>query len=234
MRVKTLLVVLSVAAIGSFSLTACVPLVVGGAVGTTALVTTDRRTTGAQMADNVMESRVHYEITQQIKNNIHLTVTSYNRRILLTGEVGSEVDKQLAGQIARNSLEVLSVVNELWVGPVTTLTQRVSDSTLAGKVRSQIVATAGISLNQMKVTVDRDTVYLMGLVTAQEAAKAANVASRVSGVRSVVTAFEVLSQAEVEERMKLVTSPTAQQSSDPALTTNNVETSGTTTEVRLH
>lgn len=232
MRVKTFLIALSVAAIGSVSLTACVPLVVGGAVGTTALVTTDRRTTGAQMADNVMESRVHYEITQQIKDNIHLTVTSYNRRILLTGEVATEADKQLAGQIARNSLEVSSVINELWVGPVTTLTQRMSDSTLAGKVRSRIVATGGISLNQMKVTVDRDIVYLMGLVTSQEAAKTANIASRVSGVRGVVTAFEILSQAEVDERMKLVTSPAAQHTAESALTTNNVETTGTT-EVRL-
>lgn len=232
MRVKTFLIVLSAAAIGSVSLTACVPLVVGGAVGTTALVTTDRRTTGAQMADNVMESRVHYEITQQIKDNIHLTVTSYNRRILLTGEVATEADKQLAGQIARNSLEVSSVINELWVGPVTTLTQRMSDSTLAGKVRSQIIATGGISLNQMKVTVDRDIVYLMGLVTSQEAAKTANIASRVSGVRGVVTAFEILSQAEVDERMKLVTSPAVQHTSESALTTNNVETTGTT-EVRL-
>ena len=112
-----------------------------------------------------------------------------------------------AQQIAQNSLEVSSVVNELMVGEVTSVGQRMSDSTLATKVRTQLVGTSGVSLNQMKVVVDRGIVYLMGLVTQEEANKAADVASRVSDVKSVVKVFEILTPQEVQERMKLVSNP---------------------------
>ena len=127
-----------------------------------------------------------------------------------------------------------AVVNELMVGPVTSVSQRMSDSTLAGKVRTQLVTTSGVSLNQMKVTVDRGIVYLMGLVTQQEAQKAANIASRVPGVKSVVTAFQVLTEAEVQERLKLVSNQEPPQQS--YTTTNNVtiqSTDTSSTEVRL-
>lgn len=234
MRVKSILLCFSALTLGVTALSGCVPVLIGGAVGTTAFVTTDRRTTGAQMADEVMEKRIHYEISQAIPNNLHLTVTSYNRRVLLTGEVGSESDKLTAQRVAQNSLEVSAVVNELMVGPVTSVSQRMSDSTLAGKVRTQLLTTSGVSLNQMKVTVDRGIVYLMGLVTQQEAQKAANIASRVPGVKSVVTAFQVLTEAEVQERLKLVSNQEPPQQS--YTTTNNVtiqSTDTSSTEVRL-
>lgn len=232
MRIKSIILSLSAVTLGVTALSGCVPVLIGGAVGTTAFVTTDRRTTGAQMADEVMEKRIHYEISQAIPNNLHLTVTSYNRRILLTGEVGSESDKLTAQRVAQNSLEVSSVVNELMVGPVSSVTQRMSDSTLAGKVRTQLITTSGVSLNQMKVTVDRGIVYLMGLVTQEEAQKAAYIASRVPGTKSVVTAFEVLSTQEVQERLKLLSQPQAEK---PAYTTTNniVEEPVSSTEVRL-
>lgn len=232
MRIKSIILSLSAVTLGVTALSGCVPVLIGGAVGTTAFVTTDRRTTGAQMADEVMEKRIHYEISQAIPNNLHLTVTSYNRRILLTGEVGSESDKLTAQRVAQNSLEVSSVVNELMVGPVSSVTQRMSDSTLAGKVRTQLITTSAVSLNQMKVTVDRGIVYLMGLVTQEEAQKAADIASRVPGTKSVVTAFEVLSTQEVQERLKLLSQPQAEK---PAYTTTNniVEEPVSSTEVRL-
>ena len=134
--------------------------------------------------------------------------------------------------MAQNSLEVSSVVNELMVGPVSSVAQRMSDSTLAGKVRTQLITTSGVSLNQMKVTVDRGIVYLMGLVTQEEAQKAADIASRVPGTKSVVTAFEVLSTQEVQERLKLLSQPQAEK---PAYTTTNniVEEPVSSTEVRL-
>ena len=236
MRIKSIILSLSAVTLGVTALSGCVPVLIGGAVGTTAFVTTDRRTTGAQMADEVMEKRIHYEISQAIPNNLHLTVTSYNRRILLTGEVGSESDKLTAQRVAQNSLEVSSVVNELLVAPVTSVTQRMSDSTLAGKVRTQLIGTSGVSLNQMKVTVDRGIVYLMGLVTQQEAQKASEVASRVSGVKSVVTAFEILSEQQVQERLKLISNP--EPASQGYTTTNNItneydSSASSTTEVRL-
>lgn len=233
MHIRSLVLSFSALALGVAALSGCVPVLIGGAVGTTAFVTTDRRTTGAQMADEVMEKRIHYEISQAIPNNLHLTVTSYNRRILLTGEVGTESDKLTAQRVAQNSLEVSAVVNELMVGPVSSLGQRMSDSTLAGKVRTQLVATSGVSLNQMKVTVDRGIVYLMGLVTQEEAQKAADIASRVSGVKSVVTVFDILTDREVQERLKLISQ---QKEPTPSYTTsNNIvdESSTSSTEVRL-
>ncbi|HIU37663.1 MAG TPA: BON domain-containing protein [Candidatus Aphodousia faecigallinarum] len=234
MRIKSLMLSMAALTLGVTALNGCVPVLIGGAVGTTAFVTTDRRTTGAQMADEVMEKRIHYEITQAIHSGLHLTVTSYNRRVLLTGEVQSQEDKLLAQRVAQNSLEVSSVVNELMVGPVTSVGQRMSDSTLAGKVRTQLIATSGVSLNQMKVTVDRGIVYLMGLVTQQEAQKAADIASRVPGTQSVVTVFEVLTEQQVQERLKLVSNPAQEK---PAYTTTNnlVEDSSQTVtdEVRL-
>ena len=233
MRIRSLVLSFSALALGVTALSGCVPVLIGGAVGTTAFVTTDRRTTGAQMADEVMEKRIHYEISQAIPNNLHLTVTSYNRRILLTGEVGTESDKLTAQRVAQNSLEVSAVVNELMVGPVSSVGQRMSDSTLAGKVRTQLVATSGVSLNQMKVTVDRGIVYLMGLVTQEEAQKAADIASRVSGVKSVVTVFDILTDREVKERLKLIYK---KKEPTPSYTTsNNIvdESSTSSTEVRL-
>ena len=107
-----------------------------------------------------------------------------------------------------------------------------SDSTLASKVRSYLVGTKNISLNQMKVTVENGTVYLMGLVTAQEAQTAANVASRVSGVKSVVKVFEVISEQEVERRLSLLNQQNTQQLKEEPLTTNNLMDSSST-EVRL-
>ena len=122
------------------------------------------------------------------------------------------------------------------MAPVTSVTQRMSDSTLAGKVRTQLIGTSGVSLNQMKVTVDRGIVYLMGLVTQQEAQKASEVASRVSGVKSVVTAFEILSEQQVQERLKLISNP--KPASQGYTTTNNItneydSSASSTTEVRL-
>ena len=133
MRKNRLLLIALCSVLGTSVLTGCAPLLIGGAVGTTALVTTDRRTTGAQMSDEVMEARVKLEISKAISQGLHLTVTSYNRRILLTGEVATEADKQKAMKIAQRSLEVALVVNELKVMPETDVPQRLSDSILASR-----------------------------------------------------------------------------------------------------
>ena len=233
MRKNRLLLIALCSVLGTSVLTGCAPLLIGGAVGTTALVTTDRRTTGAQMSDEVMEARVKLEISKAISQGLHLTVTSYNRRILLTGEVATEADKQKAMKIAQRSLEVALVVNELKVMPETDVPQRLSDSILASKVRAQLIGTSGVSLNQMKVVVERGIVYLMGIVTPKEAHTASDIASRVSGVKSVVKVFEVMSEAQINARMAyLNVSPSSQSSKDVTSGENDVEVVPTT-EVRL-
>lgn len=233
MRKNRLLLIALCSVLGTSVLTGCAPLLIGGAVGTTALVTTDRRTTGAQMSDEVMEARVKLEISKAISQGLHLTVTSYNRRILLTGEVATEADKQKAMKIAQRSLEVALVVNELKVMPETDVPQRLSDSILASKVRAQLIGTSGVSLNQMKVVVERGIVYLMGIVTPKEAHTASDIASRVSGVKSVVKVFEVMSEAQINARMAYLNgSPSLQSSKDVTSGENEVEVVPTT-EVRL-
>lgn len=233
MRKNRLLLIALCSVLGTSVLTGCAPLLIGGAVGTTALVTTDRRTTGAQMSDEVMEARVKLEISKAISQGLHLTVTSYNRRILLTGEVATEADKQKAMKIAQRSLEVALVVNELKVMPETDVPQRLSDSILASKVRAQLIGTSGVSLNQMKVVVERGIVYLMGIVTPKEAHTASDIASRVSGVKSVVKVFEVMSEAQINARMAYLNgSPSSQSSKDVTSGENDVEVVPTT-EVRL-
>ena len=202
MSKNRLLIMLMGAALGTSMLSGCAPLLIGGAVGTTALVTTDRRTTSAQMADEVLETRVKYDVSKAIASDMHLTVTSYNRRVLLTGEVATQADKQKATRIAQRSLEVVRVVNELKVMPVSDVPQRLSDSLLASKVRAQLIGTNGVSLNQMKVIVERSVVYLMGVVTPSESKLAADIVARVAGVKFVVKVFEEMSEEQIRERMK--------------------------------
>ncbi len=186
-------------------LSGCVaPLIVGGAAVTTATVATDRRSAGTIVSDEVIEKRVAYEIGQALaqSKNSHITATCYEGRVLLTGEVASVHDRTLAQQVASVSLEVKEVINELAVMDPTSMTTRMSDSMLAAKVRTAIIGNSRISLNQMKVTVDRSVVYLMGLVTREEAQLAAQTAADVSGVRKVVTCFTVESAEEIARRMK--------------------------------
>ena len=233
MRKNRLFVITISGLLGATVLTGCAPLLIGGAVGTTALVTTDRRSTGSQMADEVMEARVKLEITKAIPQGLHLTVTSYNRRILLTGEVATEVDKQKAMRIAQRSLEVARVVNELKVMPETDVPQRLSDSLVASKVRAQLLGNSGVSLNQMKVIVERGIVYLMGIVTPSEAHTAADIASRVAGVKSVVKVFEEMSEAQIRERMKYLEAPEQKPLSPQESTTAISKDAEPITEVRL-
>lgn len=195
--------------VGSILLSGCVaPVLVGGAAVTTATVVTDRRTAGAIVSDEVIEQTVYYDIkkvlSEQQDKNSHISVTSYDGKVLLSGEVPDYSTKELAGRTAKNSTDVASVVNELAVMPTTSATQRLSDSLLATKVRTALIGTKQVSLNQMKVTVDRGIVYLMGIVTEQESRIAAKRVSEVSGVVRVVKLFSVESEAEVARRLRNV------------------------------
>lgn len=201
------LILLTSSVLGAVVLSSgCAPLVVGGvaaAAGGTAATATDRRSTGAVVNDEVLESRVKYEIKKKLGNlDEHITVVSYNGRVLLVGEVSTEEGKRIAEETARTSLDVSTVYNALVVMSSVSIGQRMSDSTLATRVRSAIVTTKGISLNQMKVDVERGIVYLMGILTPEENQNACKVAAQVSGVRKVVTYVETMSAAEIKERMK--------------------------------
>lgn len=201
------------------ALAGCVaaPLIVGGAAVTTTTVMTDRRTTGTIVSDEVVEKRVSYDISQALgETKSHITVTAYEGRVLLSGEVATAEGRQTAERIASTSQDVSGVINELAVMDSTSVSTRISDSFLATKVRTSIIGNSTISLNQMKVAVDRGIVYLMGVVTQDEAQAAAQTAAKVSGVQKVVTCFLIATREEIDQRMKNLQSSDSQASEESA------------------
>lgn len=204
------------AAVATVGLSGCAPILIGGAAVTSATVITDRRTTGSIVDDEVLEKRVRYEIGEVIGyEKHHVVVTSYEGKVLLTGEVLTAADRQKAQDTAVKSVGVHSVINELAVMTPATVGAVLSDSMLATKVRSSIIGTKKISLNQMKVDVQRGIVYLMGIVTIDEARTATKVAAGVSGVQQVVTCFTIESEAAIKERLKNLESNNSSKSAEP-------------------
>ena len=204
------------AAVATVGLSGCAPILIGGAAVTSATVITDRRTTGSIVDDEVLEKRVRYEIGEVIGHEKHhVVVTSYEGKVLLTGEVLTAADRQKAQDTAVKSVGVHSVINELAVMTPATVGAVLSDSMLATKVRNSIIGTKKISLNQMKVDVQRGIVYLMGIVTIDEARTATKVAAGVSGVQQVVTCFTIESEAAIKERLKNLESNNSSKSAEP-------------------
>ena len=198
------------AAVATVGLSGCAPILIGGAAVTSATVITDRRTTGSIVDDEVLEKRVRYEIGEVIGHEKHhVVVTSYEGKVLLTGEVLTAADRQKAQDTAVKSVGVHSVINELAVMTPATVGAVLSDSMLATKVRSSIIGT------KMKVDVQRGIVYLMGIVTIDEARTATKVAAGVSGVQQVVTCFTIESEAAIKERLKNLESNNSSKSAEP-------------------
>jgi len=180
------------------SLSACVPLVMGGAFVGSAMVATDRRTSGAQLEDEGIELRANNRIGQALSEQAHINVTSYNRQVLLTGEVPTAADKQKLDDLVLKVDNVRSVVNEVAVLGTTSLSQRSSDTLVTGKVKAALVDARDLQSNVFKVVTERGVVYLMGRVSQREADRATELARNVSGVQKVVRVFEVLSEDELK------------------------------------
>ncbi|MBI5276862.1 MAG: BON domain-containing protein [Burkholderiales bacterium] len=193
---KLLALVLAGAALAG-ALSACAPLVVGGAAAGAVLVATDRRTTGIIVEDERIELRASSAMREAFGDRAHVNVSSYNRQVLLTGEVPDEASKQRAEQLAARVENVRGVVNELGVLGITTLQQRSNDVLLTGKVRASFVDASDLQANAFRVVTERGTVYLMGRVTQREADRATQIARTVSGVQRVVRAFEYVGEDEL-------------------------------------
>ncbi len=182
-------------ALGS-TLTACFPVIMGGAVMGT-LVATDRRTSGAQLEDEGIELRAASRIRDNLGDRVHVNVNSYNRRVLITGEVPNAQDKQLVEQVVSRVDNVQSVVNELAELGNATLTQRSSDVLVTGKVKAGLVDAKDLFANAFKVVTERGTTYLMGRVTQREADRATEIARSTSGVQKVVRVLEIITEDEL-------------------------------------
>ncbi len=178
-------------------LSGCAAVLVGGAVVGGAMVATDRRTTGSQVDDEAIELKAGNRMNDAFGDRARVSVTSYNRMVLLTGEVPSEGDKTTAEQAVARVDSVQSVVNELTVGPLNTFGEKTRDVFVTTKVKASLVDAKDLFANSIKVVTHRGTVYLMGRVTEREANRASEVARGVSGVVKVVRVFEVLTEAEL-------------------------------------
>jgi osmotically-inducible protein OsmY len=170
---------------------------VGGFVGGT-MVASDRRTAGAQLEDQGIEVRASTRIREQIGSGVHINVTSYNRQVLLTGEVSKAQEKQLAEQILNRVENVRSVVNELAVAPNSSLSERSNDALISGKVKASMIDSRDVFASAFKVVTERGTVYLMGRVTQREATRAVEIARGVSGVQKIIRVFEIITEEELK------------------------------------
>ncbi|MCW5651804.1 MAG: BON domain-containing protein [Ramlibacter sp.] len=190
------------------SLSACAPLLFGGAaVGT--LVATDRRTSGAQLEDEGIELRAASRLRDALGERGHVNVTSYNRQVLLTGEVPSEQVKQLVEQAVSRVENVRAIVNELGVMGNSTLGQRSSDVLVTGKVKASLVDARDLYANAFKVVTERGTTFLMGRVTQREADRATAITRTVGGVQRVVRILEIISEEELQRMLPQPSQPAA-------------------------
>ncbi len=173
----------------SASLQGCFPVVAAGA-GAGALIVNDRRTSGAYIEDEAIESKAFDRIGKQYGNHVHVNVTSYNRNVLISGEVPDENTKQQVERIIANINNVGTLYNELAISGQTSLTSRSSDSLITSNVKLRFVNDKRFSATSVKVVTENSTVYLMGIVNHAEADAAAEIASGTSGVQRVVRLFE--------------------------------------------
>jgi osmotically-inducible protein OsmY len=174
------------------SLAGCAPLLVGGAAVGSAMVVTDRRSSGVQLEDETIELKAGRRIRATVGERSHVNVTSYQRQVLLTGEVYSEADKAAIEATVAKIDGVKSVVNELTVMWPSSTSERSRDLLLAGKIKATFVDAAGLQANAFTVVTERGVVYLMGRVTEEEATRAIDLARAVPGVVKVVRLVEVI------------------------------------------
>jgi osmotically-inducible protein OsmY len=177
------------------SLSGCVALVAGGAISGT-LAASDRRTFGAQTEDQSIQFKAANRLRNTIGDAGHINVNSFNRRVLLTGEVPDEAAKATAEREVRAVEGVVSVTNELEVAGLASYTSRSSDAIITTKVKASLVDMKDISANSYQVVTERGAVYLQGRVTQREGQIGADVARGVSGVTKVVKVFEYITEDE--------------------------------------
>lgn len=185
------------ALIAALASTACAPLLLGGAMVGSALVATDRRTSGTQLEDEGIELKAGQRVREQLGDKVHVNINSYNRLVLITGEANSEAERSTLDRIVGGVENVQTVLNETAVMGASSLTSRSNDALIAGKIKASLIDARDLISNAFYVVVERGDVYMMGRVSEREATRATDIARTVSGVRKVVRAFEVISEDEL-------------------------------------
>jgi osmotically-inducible protein OsmY len=182
--------------LGLSLLAGCAPLILGGAVIGTGLVVTDRRTTGMQLEDKAIENKGEAR-AKELATLGRINVSSYNRTVLITGEVPGETERAAVEKAVAGVENVRSVVNELVVAPNLTVSQRSSDSLLGAKVKASLVDAKDVAANAYRVLAERGVVYLMGRVTEREATRAVEISRSVPGVVKVVRVLDIITEEEL-------------------------------------
>jgi osmotically-inducible protein OsmY len=194
--VKTLVLASVLSTLGG-----CAALVVGGVMAGGVMVATDRRSSGSQLNDEGIELRSVNRLKEKFGERGNFSVTSYNGRVLLTGEVGGNSDKLAAEQLVFQVENVKLVLNELTIaGSTSTLKERSNDTLITSRVKASLIEEKELPSNAFKVVTERGVVYLMGRVTQREAALGTEIARGISGVVKVVRSFEIISEEEIKQK----------------------------------
>jgi len=192
---------LSLALCVTLSLSACAPVIIGGAMGGGVLVATDRRTPGTQLEDETIELKGNARMRDEFGDRARVVVNSFNRQVLLTGQVKNEQDRAHAEHVAARMENVKSVLNELEIGLPASLATRSRDTLVTTKVRATLVDSRDLFANAFSITTENGVVFLMGRVTSREAQSATDLIRTISGVRKVVRAFEIITEEELRRVM---------------------------------
>jgi osmotically-inducible protein OsmY len=192
---NTLIIKLLTAMLISSFLSGCGLLAVGGVVAG-ASVLADRRSPAVQAIDKGIELEAGNALAKRYGDNAHINVTSFNQKVLLTGEVKDADIKEQAGNFVKAMKNARSVFNELVIGPNSTFTARANDSYLESKIKTQMIFTDKLPSNSMAIVAEGSSVYLMGILTQNEAAIAKKVTSNVDSVKDVYVYFDIISDAE--------------------------------------
>lgn len=189
----------AVLALASALTTACAPLAFGTVAGATALVASDRRTSGTQLEDQGIELRAANHVRNELGGRVRVSVTSFNRRVLLTGEVPSEADRALVMRVVSRVDNVQQIVDELAVMNSPTLGAQAEDGLVTARIKGALLNADGVPpATAVKVVTERGTAYLMGRVTPREADRATEVVRSTSGVQRVVRVFELIDEQELQ------------------------------------
>lgn len=216
-RITTSVLMASVIAVSSL-LTACAPLLIGGAIATTAMVASDRRTVGQQVSDKEINLKLATDMNVNFGETARISSSAYDGVVLLTGDAFSEKIKSEAASIAANTTQVKSVINRLHVGPLASFSQITADIWLASKVKTALFTAKDVPYGAIIVTVERDNVYLQGLVTEAEAKRTAAATAGVGGVKEVYTLFDVMTPEQAQAFESAARSPGGLPPSNPTPT----------------
>lgn len=179
-------------------LSACAPLVIGGAFFGTVNVATDRRTAETQLVDEAIELRIFNRLITSTNNKGRVSAVSYGRRVLLLGEVPTAEDKVVAERVAASVDNVQRVISELKVMPNASASQRSQDALITKRIQTALIGAKDLASSAFKITTNQSTVYVLGVVTPREADRAIGIARTTPGVKQVVNMVDMISEATLQ------------------------------------